>query len=92
MSRRIRNLVLIVLSLPVLIFYGLAIYPWDFSTNRGLGWMMLLVLYGVAISCLLSALICLFLLFRDEKKIRWLVVLAINLVPVAHSFLPMLIG
>jgi len=92
MFERARVLTLILLSLPGLVFYGLVLYPWDFSKNHGLGWMMLLVLYVVLIICSLCVLLCVVGLFKDSKKTPWLLVLALNLVPIIHSFLPLLIG
>ena len=92
MSSRIRNLALAFLCLPVLIFYGFLIYPWDFSESRGLGWLMLMVLFGLAALCAFCALVSLGFAVFDEKKVRWIVALFINLVPVAQFLIPPLIG
>lgn len=93
MKQQTRGFVLLLLSLPVIAFYGLAMYPWNFQNNRGFGWAMLGVLYVVLIMCFVSALIGLYFLFRDEKKVGWLMVLILDLLPIVHSFvIPVLIS
>ena len=87
MTKRTRLFSIILLALPVAAFYGLLIFPWNFENRRGLGWLMLGVLYLVMALCLLSALVCSYLTFKDERKVIWLILGALNLVPLIHGII-----
>lgn len=93
MHSRTRTITATLLALPVLTFYGLLLYPWDFTDNRGFGWMLLLVLYLISAICLVCNLISLLLFLKDRRKIIWIILFVVNLFPVVQGFvIPILIS
>lgn len=77
----------VVLAIPVIVFYAVLLYPWDFQQNRGFGWMMLLALIAWSVLCLLVALIALFFAWNEQKKSVWVLLFLLNLLPSVHTFL-----